>query len=307
MKLFTYVKDSEERVGAVFWEGEGIDVSGRLQGYVEEKRGRGSWSGSEPGEPIGMLALLRLLNGDFSLLRKTVEEAKQADFLMRDIRVKAPIQRPGKIVGIGRNYASHAGEGGLSAQEEPRLFLKASSSVIGPGDTIPCPPQVRKMDWEVELGVVIGKEMSDVDVKCALSHVAGYTIVNDVSAREFQFDVEPPQTSFAKSMDGFSPMGPVMVTADVMPDLESVELRCWVNRQPMQKGYVRDMIFPVPYLLSYISRFMTLEPGDIVTTGTPSGVGCFRNPPVYLKCGDEIRMEIPNIGILENSVVNKKI
>ncbi|MCE8021963.1 fumarylacetoacetate hydrolase family protein [Halomonas sp. MCCC 1A11036] len=289
MKLFTYIKDSEERVGAVLREGEGIDISGRLGGDGNRA-------------PMGMLELLRSLKGDFSPLRKILETATRADFLMRDVRIGAPVTRPGKIVGIGRNYASHAGEGGLSAQEEPRLFLKASSSVIGPGDRIPCPPKVRRLDWEVELGVVIGRTMRDVDREDALSHVAGYTIINDVSAREFQFDVEPPQTSFAKSMDGFSPMGPVMVTGDIIPDPGRVELRCWVNGRKMQDGCARDMIFPVPYLLSYISRFMTLEPGDVVATGTPSGVGCFRNPPVYLRCGDEIRMEIAEIGVLENSV-----
>jgi 2-keto-4-pentenoate hydratase/2-oxohepta-3-ene-1,7-dioic acid hydratase in catechol pathway len=182
------------------------------------------------------------------------------------------------------------------------MLAKVPSSVIGPGAPIPRPARVTKLDWEVELAVVIGRVMKDVSEADALDHVAGYTILNDVSAREFQFDVSPPQTTFAKSMDGFTPMGPVLVTRDELTNPGDLELRCWVNGDLMQEGSTHDLIFPVPYILSFITRYVTLEPGDVVATGTPAGVGHFRTPPIYLKPGDLVRMEIPGIGVLENPV-----
>jgi acylpyruvate hydrolase len=155
----------------------------------------------------------------------------------------------------------------------------------------------------VELAAVIGRRMNDVAEADALAHVAGYTILNDVSARELQFDVTPPQTTFAKSMDGFTPIGPVLVTADEFGDPQDAGLRCFVNGETMQEGNTRDMIFSVATILSYLSHFMTLEPGDIVATGTPAGVGHFRKPPVYLRPGDVVRLEIDRIGALENRIV----
>lgn len=222
------------------------------------------------------------------------------------VRLLAPVPRPGKIVGVGRNYGAHAAEAGLAAQERPRLFMKVVSSVIGPGDPIPRPAAVTKLDWEVELAVVVGRAMRDVAPDRALDFVAGYTLLNDVSAREFQFDVSPPQTSFAKSMDGFCPMGPCLVTADEIPDPQRLDLRCWVNGTLMQDGNTHDMIFSVADILSHISRYMTLVPGDVIATGTPEGVGAFRKPPVYLRPGDRIRMEIPEIGVLENVVTEDR-
>lgn len=219
-----------------------------------------------------------------------------------DVKLLAPVPRPGKVIGVGRNYGAHAKEGGLEAQEQPRLFTKVPSSVIGPGAPVPKPAAVTKLDWEAELAVVIGRRMRDVPVAQALEYVAGYTALNDVSAREFQFDVKPPQTSFAKSMDGFCPMGPCLVTADEIGDPGNIDLKCWVNGALMQDGNTHDMIFNVPYILSYISRYMTLEPGDVIATGTPEGVGCFRKPPIYLQAGDVVRIEIPKIGILENQI-----
>lgn len=218
------------------------------------------------------------------------------------VRLLAPIPRPGKIVGIGRNYGAHQAEGGLAKQEQPRLFFKAATSVIGPGVPIRKPVPVAKLDWEVEVAVVVGSVMRDVPEDRALDYVAGYTIMNDVSAREFQFDVTPPQTSFAKSMDGFAPVGPWLVTAEEVGDSGALDLRCWVNGALMQEGNTHDLIFPIPYLLSYVSRYLTLEPGDLIATGTPAGVGAFRDPPVFLRPGDRIRMEVEKLGVLENTV-----
>ena len=158
------------------------------------------------------------------------------------------------------------------------------------------------MDFEAELAVVIGAFASHVVRARALEVVAGYTVLNDVSARELQFDVSPPQTSLAKSMDGFCPMGPWLVTRDEVPDPQALEIRCDVNGEPMQRGHTSEMIFPVDRLIEYISRFVTLEPGDVIATGTPAGVGAFRKPPVWLQPGDRIRIEISRVGTLEHAI-----
>jgi len=218
------------------------------------------------------------------------------------LQLLAPVPRPGKIVGVGRNYADHAKEIGSAPMERPKLLFKAPSSVAGPGARVPRPAGVTKLDFEVELAAVIGTCCRDVPAGAALSMVAGYTIVNDVSAREYQFDLGPAQTSFAKSMDGFTPMGPWLVTTDEIPDPQALRLSCRVNGALMQEGTTADMIFPVAELIAYLSRFMTLEPGDVIATGTPAGVGAFRDPPVYLAPGDRLRLEIERLGALEHSI-----
>lgn len=254
--------------------------------------------------PSDMNAFLVRGGAEDDVVRRTLDEASAPHSMaIEAVSLLAPLDVPGKILGVGRNYGDHAAEGGLARQECPRIFLKASSSVIGPGAAIMRPTGVAKLDWELELAVVIGRPMKAVPQAEALDHVAGYTILNDVSAREYQFDVSPPQTSFAKSMDSFTPMGPWLVTRDEIPDPGALELRCWVNDQLMQAGSAADMIFPVPDLLSYLSQYMTLEPGDVIATGTPTGVGHFRDPPRYLSPGDQLRMEITKLGVLENSVV----
>lgn len=217
------------------------------------------------------------------------------------VRLLAPL-RPGKILGIGRNYGDHAKEVGGPKLELPRIFLKPASSVVGPGAAVRIPPSVKKPDWEIELAVVIGRTAKDVSEGTALDYVAGYTVLDDVSAREFQFDVPLAMTSFAKGMDGFCPMGPCIATADEVGEPWALDLRCWLNGEEVQHGNTRDLIFPVPALIAFLSRYMTLEPGDVIATGTPSGVGHFRDPPRYLKPGDRLRMEVERVGILEHSI-----
>ena len=212
------------------------------------------------------------------------------------------MQRPGKIVGVGLNYKDHAAEVGRPKQDIPRLFFKASSSVAGPGSTVAIPPGIEKLDFEVELAVVIGRQASRVSESAAIGYVAGYTILNDLSAREFQFDVSPAQTSLAKSMDGLCPMGPWIVTTDELGDGSGLGVRTWVNGEKMQDGTTSDLIFSVAALVAYISRYMTLEPGDVIATGTPAGVGAFRKPPLYLKGGDRVKLEIDRIGALETTI-----
>jgi 2-keto-4-pentenoate hydratase/2-oxohepta-3-ene-1,7-dioic acid hydratase in catechol pathway len=217
------------------------------------------------------------------------------------VRLLAPL-KPGKILGVGRNYADHAKEAGSPKLEMPKIFLKPTSAVTGPGAAVRIPPAVKKADWEVELGVVIGRRAKDVSEGVALDHVAGYTVLDDISAREFQFDVPLAMTSFAKGMDGFCPIGPCLATADEVGEPWALDLRCWLNGEEVQHGNTRDLIFPVATLIAFLSRYMTLEPGDVIATGTPAGVGHFRNPPRYLKSGDRLRMEVERVGVLEHSI-----
>lgn len=303
MKLITYTAHGAQRLGALQDSGQVIDLRSAVEALLARRGQADAVEQAAFMVPSDMAVLLERAKGDLALLSEASATAGSESAVKRDgVVLQAPITRPGKVLGVGRNYGAHAGEGGLLAQAEPRIFAKVPSSVIGTGAPIPCPASVTKLDWEVELAVVIGRHMKEIPESQALEYIAGYTIVNDVSAREFQFDVKPPQTTFAKSMDGFTPMGPVLLTADELTDPTDVELRCWVNDTLMQEGNTSDMIFPVAYILSYLSRFMTLEPGDVIATGTPSGVGCFRDPPVYLTPGDHVRMEIPSIGVLANDI-----
>jgi 2-keto-4-pentenoate hydratase/2-oxohepta-3-ene-1,7-dioic acid hydratase in catechol pathway len=201
---------------------------------------------------------------------------------LANARLLAPVPRPGKIVAIGRNYADHAAETGVKPFERPRIIAKLPSSVTGPGSVVQRPAGVTKLDYEVELGVVIGCRAKLVSRADALSVVAGYTVLNDLSAREFQFDVSPPQTTFAKSMDGFCPMGPWLVTRDEIPNPQTLTLKCWVNGELVQDGHTREMLFDIAHIIEYITNFITLEPGDVIATGTPAGIGAFRKPPRWL-------------------------
>jgi 2-keto-4-pentenoate hydratase/2-oxohepta-3-ene-1,7-dioic acid hydratase in catechol pathway len=261
----------------------------------------------DAGFPRTMEELLFLGETGLERARKALDHAVAqrpagAIHALSDVGLLAPVPRPGKIVGVGLNYKDHAAEVGRPKQDAPRLFVKVSSSVTDPGAGVAIPPGIKKLDFEVELAVVVGRRTCRVAEADALRHVAGYTVLNDLSAREFQFDVSPPQTSLAKSMDGFCPMGPWLVTADELGDASGLRIQTWVNGDKMQDGTTSDLIFSVPYLVAYISRFMTLDPGDIIATGTPAGVGAFRKPPLFLKGGDRIKMEIERIGVLETTI-----
>ena len=237
-------------------------------------------------------------------LRSSLAQAgvKQPRHALASVQLHAPLARPGKIVAIGRNYADHAKETGVQPFEKPRIISKLPSSVCDPGATVPIPADVKKMDFEAELAVVIGSRARLVSRENALQHVAAYCCLNDLSAREFQFDISPPQTTFAKSMDGFCPLGPVLVTANDIPDPQALQLKTLVNGHVMQEATTADMLFPVASLISYVSCYMTLEPGDVLTTGTPAGIGAFRKPPVWLSSGDRIEVSIDSIGTLVTKI-----
>jgi 2,4-didehydro-3-deoxy-L-rhamnonate hydrolase len=208
----------------------------------------------------------------------------------------------GKIICVGLNYSDHAAESGMAVPPEPVIFFKATTAISGPDDDVVLPRGSRKSDWEVELGVVIGSRASYVSESEALEHVAGYCIVNDLSEREFQLE-RSGQWVKGKSCDTFAPIGPWLVTRDEIPDPNALYMRLAVNGQRRQDGSSATMVFRIPFLVSYISQFMTLEAGDIISTGTPPGVGHGQKPPVYLREGDVMQVEIENLGRQRQRVV----
>lgn len=213
------------------------------------------------------------------------------------VRLGAPIARPGKIVCIGLNYHRHAEEAGLDVPAEPLLFLKAPNCIAGPTDPILIPRGAEKTDWEVELGIIVGKEARYLDSPAAARDcIAGYALSNDLSERSFQFDHSGGQWSKGKCCDGFNPLGPVMVTADEIGDPQALSLSLSVNGVEKQKGHTSDMIFSVHEIIHHLSHFMTLEPGDLINTGTPFGVGMGLTPPEYLKPGDLLEAAIDGLG-----------
>jgi 2,4-diketo-3-deoxy-L-fuconate hydrolase len=216
-------------------------------------------------------------------------------------RLAPPYKGMGKFICVGLNYADHAAESNMAVPSEPVLFMKTTSSVIGCNDPVVLPVDSQKSDWEVELGVVIGTRARYVSEADALDHVAGYCVVNDLSEREYQLE-RGGQWDKGKGCDTFGPIGPWLVTADEVGDPQQLDLWLDVNGRRFQTGNTRTMVFGVAYLISYISRFMTLNPGDIISTGTPPGVGLGQKPPVYLKPGDRIDLGISGLGVQAQKV-----
>jgi len=211
-------------------------------------------------------------------------------------RWASPVARPGKVICIGLNYSDHARESNMAIPQEPIVFQKGSNTVVGPYDPILIPRGSEKTDWEVELGVVIGKDARYLQTaEAAKGHIAGYTVVNDVSERAFQLE-RGGQWTKGKSCDNFTPTGPWLLTADEVADVHNLRLQLRVNGQPMQDGNTNNLIFDVYYIVHYLSQFMTLEAGDLILTGTPAGVGLGMQPPLYLKAGDTVELGVEGLG-----------
>jgi len=218
-----------------------------------------------------------------------------------DVRLASPVLRPSKIICLGKNYAEHAKEGGFDNPVSPLIFCKTPNTVNGPFDDILTPRSSGQVDWEVELALVIGRRGKAITRAAARDHIAGFMVMNDVSGREAQF--ADSQWFRGKAFDTFAPMGPALVTGDEIEDLENLTLTARVNGEVMQSGNTRDMIFDIPAIIANISQDITLVPGDVISTGTPAGVGIFRDPPVTLKPGDVVECSISGIGTIRNRVV----
>ncbi|MBN8843988.1 MAG: fumarylacetoacetate hydrolase family protein [Sphingomonadales bacterium] len=240
---------------------------------------------------------------DFDRVVAALGRLKPADLpaAPEGVRLGCPVARVGKVVCVGLNYSDHAAETNMAVPVEPVLFMKANTSVCGPNDDIRIPPDAEKVDWEVELGVVIGRRATRVSEADAMDYVAGLAVVHDVSERGFQLE-GTGQWLKGKSLDTFCPVGPWLVTRDEAGDPQNLAMYLDVNGQRMQDGSTRTMVFGVAFLVSYISRFMTLEPGDIISTGTPPGVGMGKQPPVYLKPGDKVALGIEGLGTQQQTV-----
>ena len=243
-------------------------------------------------------------NGLSSL--KTIITEKKLKEISRDIRLGPPIARPSKIICIGLNYSDHATESKMQLPPEPVIFFKATTAVVGPNDDLIIPKNSKKTDWEVELAVVIGKRASYVEEAVALNYVAGYVLHNDYSEREFQLE-RAGQWVKGKSCDTFAPLGPYLATPDEITDVNDLRLWLTVNGTMMQDGNTKNLVFKIPHLVSYVSQFMTLLPGDIISTGTPAGVGLGQKPePVYIKAGDVIELGIHGLGSSRQKAVAYK-
>ena len=220
---------------------------------------------------------------------------------INDVRLLPPVLKPTKVIALGRNYAAHAKEGGAEPPAYPMLFHKTATSLLGAGGNIVIPPISDKIDYEAELAVVIGQTCKNVSEEDALDFVAGYTVANDVTARDWQRRTS--QFTSGKMLDTFGPLGPALVTKDEVSDVGNLQIQSRLNGATMQKGNTKDMIFSVPFLISYISQISTLEVGDVILTGTPEGVGYARKPPVFMKAGDVIEIEVEGLGILRNNLI----
>ena len=229
-----------------------------------------------------------------------LEKLKKVDLeklpeIPNSTRIGSCISKPGKFVGIGLNFSDHAAETGAKIPTEPIVFMKATSCIAGPNDDLIIPKNSKKCDWEVEIAFVVGKEAKQISEVDAPNYIFGYCLVNDVSEREWQIE-KLGQWVKGKSADTFGPIGPYLVTRDEIKDIQNLNMNLEVNGKNMQKGNTNKMIFNINYLLSYLSNFMSLQAGDIITTGTPPGVGMGKKPPIYLKAGDEIKLFIDMLG-----------
>ena len=284
MKLFRFGNVENEKAGVILSNGKKIDISAFGEDYNE------SFFAS---------------NGIERLQQWLESHGELCPEVTKNERIASCVARPSKIVCIGLNYAKHAAESKMAVPNEPVIFFKASSSLSGPYDDVVIPKNSIKTDWEVELAFVIGKKASYIEEAEAMNYVAGYCLHNDYSEREFQLE-RGGQWVKGKSCDTFAPLGPFLATKEDIPDPHSLRLWLSLNGEMLQDSNTDDMIFKIPFILSYVSQFMTLLPGDVISTGTPFGVGLGFNPPRYLKAGDVVELGIDNLGTQKQLAVNYK-
>jgi 2-keto-4-pentenoate hydratase/2-oxohepta-3-ene-1,7-dioic acid hydratase in catechol pathway len=278
MKLLRYGAPGREKPGLLDGDGKIRDLSGVIADVG--------------GDVLQPEALSRLRKLD----QKTLPAVDGSP------RIGPCVAGVGKFLCVGLNYSDHAAESGMKVPSEPIIFMKATSSIVGPNDDLEIPRGSEKTDWEVELGVVIGRTAKYVDEASAMDHVAGFCIVHDVSERAYQLE-GTGQWVKGKSADTFGPIGPWLVTPDEVPDYDELEMWLEVDGKRYQNGTTRTMVFGVPYLVSYLSKFMSLRPGDIISTGTPPGVGHGMKPPVYLRAGNEVRLGVARLGEQRQRVI----
>jgi len=278
MKLFRYGEPGHEKPGVLDAQGTLRDLSGVVDDIAGDV----------------------LTNAGLAKLRAL--DATTLPVIAGNPRYGAAVGRVGKMICVGLNYSDHAAETNAKVPELPIIFMKATTAIVGANDDVMIPRDSIKTDWEVELGVVIGDIARDVTREQALDHVAGYLVVNDISEREFQLE-HSGQWVKGKSCDTFGPIGPYLVTRDEVPDPQNLSMWLEVNGHRYQNGSTRTMVFDVAYLVSHISRYMTLMPGDVISTGTPPGVGLGQKPPVYLKPGDVMELEIEGLGKQRQRVI----
>jgi acylpyruvate hydrolase len=330
MKLLTYTpkqgKEKNLRIGLLHGENSVIDLQSAAILYLREVQRE-----KDPGRiaseiiPHDMVAFLSRGPEAFDLASRTAvfmagfsshpkDHLKDPDgrpvlFGLQEVEIKAPVPRPGKIIAMGLNFMSHVLENQTDPPEYPVGFLKAPSSVVGPYDPVPYPRATKQLDYEVELAVIIGRKGKEILKERAWDHIAGYCILNDLSARDLQAkEMKKRLILLSKSLDGLGPMGPWLVTRDEIPDPDSLLMELYVNdeKEPRQRAWTREMIFKIPDLVHYWSQ-MTLEPGDIITSGTPAGIGLYRKPAPeawLLKPGDVVRAKIEKLGEIRNRIVS---
>ncbi len=312
MHLVTFEDDSKrERIGAAGAGGLIIDLNAACRALLER---RGELRAGERAAmmlPADMPAFLGAGQPAMNAARDALafahrlgeDEARERGLARRSesVRLRAPVPRPPKFILVGLNYRDHAEEAGMKIPEVPTFFSKYANTVIGPGDAIVIPKVSQMIDYEAEYAFVIGRGGRDIPPERAMDYVAGYTIVNDVSCRDYQ--MRTGQWMIGKTFDTFAPMGPYLVTKDDIPDPHALEIALDLNGRRMQHSNTRNLIFKSDYLIAFLSQVLTLEPGDVVSTGTPAGVGFARKPPVFMKPGDRVRIEVEGLGALENPVI----
>jgi len=282
MKLIRFGESGKEKPGVITENGSWLDISNFGEDYDENFFGT---------------------NGTGRLEKWLKTHKNQCPAIPQDTRLGCCIARPSKIVCVGLNYAKHAAESGMEPPTEPVIFFKATSAICGPNDDVIIPKNSEKTDWEVELAVIIGKKASYVNKEDAIKHVAGYAVHNDYSERAYQLE-QGGQWVKGKSADTFAPIGPFLATSDEIANPNQLRLWLKVNNEMLQDSNTADMIFDVPTLVSYLSQYMTLLPGDVISTGTPSGVGLGLKPPRYLQAGDVVELGIEGLGVSRQKAIS---